>query len=407
MGDTEVSLVGVRRMAALDALVFRPDLVRMRQSERIDQYLIRQVPATPCLIVDLETVRQRCSAIQALFPAASVYYAVKANPARAVIAALDGLGIGFDLASAGEIDRCVDLGIASSRFCFGNTIKRESDIARAHQLGIDLYAFDSQAELEKLARAAPGARVFCRLSVHGRGAEWPLTRKFGCSSEVAVELLVRASTLGLRPVGTSFHVGSQQTDPLRWTAAIGRAARVFSLCQRRGVDLHLLNVGGGLPAEYRAAVPPLADYAEAITGAVSRHYGRSPPQLMIEPGRAMVAEAGILRTQVLLIARRNHQDQRRWVYLDAGRYNGLAETLGESIRYPIRTPYDEESPSEAVVLAGPTCDSTDIIYNRARYALPTALAIGDPVDFLCAGAYTASYASVEFNGFPPLAMHCI
>jgi hypothetical protein len=141
----------------------------MSTVERIDQYLARHELSTPCVIIHLETVRQRCATLRTLLPNAHVYYAVKANPAGAVISALANQGIGFDLASAGEIDRCLQLGIPTDRFCFGNTIKRESDIARAHALGIDLFAFDSPMELEKLARAAPGARVFCRLSVHGRG----------------------------------------------------------------------------------------------------------------------------------------------------------------------------------------------------------------------------------------------
>jgi ornithine decarboxylase len=298
------------------------------------------------------------------------------------------------------------LGLRATASASATRSSEKSDIVQARQIGIDLYAFDSPAELEKLARAALGARVFCRLSVHGRGAEWPLTRKFGCSPQLAVELLLHDKALGLRPVGTSFHVGSQQTDPTQWTTAIGHAARIFHFCQRQGVVLDLLNVGGGLPAQYRTPVPPLANYVEAIMGAVSRHFGSSAPQLMIEPGRYMVAEAGILRTQVLLITRHGNHDQRRWVYLDAGRFNGLSETLGERIHYPIRTPHDA-GPREPVVLAGPTCDSTDIIYDRADYALPTALTIGDPVDFLTAGAYTASYASVEFNGFPPLITYCI
>jgi ornithine decarboxylase len=378
----------------------------MNAIARIDRYLARHMPLTPCVIIDLETVRQRCIALQALLPDARIYYAVKANPAGTVISALASLGVGFDLASAGEIERCQQLGIATNRFCFGNTIKRERDIVQAHKLGIDLYAVDSPAELEKLARAAPGARVFCRLSVHGRGAEWPLTRKFGCSPQLAMELLVHAKALGLRPVGTSLHVGSQQTDSKQWAIAIGHAARIFHGCQRQGVMLDLLNVGGGLPAQYRTPVPPLADYVETIIAAVRHDFAGSAPQLMIEPGRYMVAEAGILRTQVLLIARHGYHDQRRWVYLDAGRYNGLTETQGERIHYPIRTSHDAES-GEPVVLAGPTCDSTDIIYDRANYTLPTSLAIGDSVDFLTAGAYTASYASVEFNGFPPLTTYCI
>ena len=374
--------------------------------DRIDRYLAQHAPPTPCLIVDLETIRQRCAALRAALPNARIFYAVKANPAPAVIAALAGMDIGFELASTGEIDRCLALGIGADRFCFGNTVKRERDIAWAHALGIDLYGFDSPSELDKLAKAAPGARVFCRLSVHGRGAEWPLTRKFGCSPRLAAELLVRARALGLRPTGVSFHVGSQQTDPGQWAIAIAHATRIFRACQRQGIALELLNVGGGLPAQYRTPVPPLAHYVEAITAAVSRQFGESPPQLMIEPGRYMVGDAGILRAQVLLIARHGSHDRRRWVYLDAGRYNGLAETQGERIHYPIRTPHDAGA-REPAVLAGPTCDSTDIIYDRANYTLPLDLAIGDPLDFLSAGAYTASYASVEFNGFPPLATHCV
>jgi len=372
---------------------------------RIDGFLAQRAPATPCVVIDLETVRERYHALRAVLPHAAIYYAVKANPAPAVIAAIAQRGAGFDLASAGEIDRCRSLGIDPSWFCFGNTIKRESDIARACALGITLFAFDSMPELQKLARAAPGARVFCRLSVHGRGADWPLTRKFGCPPHRAIELLLSARTLGLRPVGVSFHVGSQQTDPGQWSIAIGRAAEVFHACHRRGLALDLLNVGGGLPAQYRAPVPPLSAYAETIQTAMVQHFGNTPPRLMIEPGRYLVGDAGLLRAQVLLIARHGDSHARRWVYLDAGRYNGLPETQGESIRYPIRTPHDGGA-CEPAVLAGPTCDSTDIIYDRANYPLPVDLAIGDTVDFLSAGAYTASYASVEFNGFPPLATYC-
>jgi len=374
--------------------------------ERIDRYLAQHAPATPCVIVDLETVRQRHAALRVMLPDARIYYAVKANPAAPVIAALAPLDIGFDLASTGEIDRCRALGIAADRFCFGNTIKRERDIAWAHAGGIGLFAFDSAAELEKLARAALGARVFCRLSVHGSGAEWPLTRKFGCTPPLAGELLVRARGLGLLPVGVSFHVGSQQTDPGQWAVAIRHAAEVFHACQRQGVALEMLNLGGGLPAHYRTPVPSLSSYGDAIMSALRRDFGESLPNLMIEPGRYLVGDAGLLRSQVLLIARHGHYRERRWVYLDAGRYNGLAETQGERIRYPIRTRHDGGA-GEPVVLAGPTCDSTDIIYDRADYSLPLDLAIGDMVDFLSAGAYTASYASVEFNGFPPLATHCI
>ncbi len=373
---------------------------------KIDRWLAEANPATPCVVVDLNKVRLQHRALREKFSFAEIFYAVKANPAAEVLAVLAEEGVGFDLASDGEIERCYALGIAATRFSFGNTIKRPQDIARAHALGVRLFAFDSAGELDKVAQAAPGAEVFCRLAVAANGAEWPLTRKFGCHPDMAIELLLHAKESGVRPVGVSFHVGSQQTEPEAWQPAIGMAADVFRACAQRGLTLELLNLGGGLPAQYRAAVPPLARYAETIEAALRQQFGSSRPRIIIEPGRYMVGDAGLLRARVLLVARKSRHTRHRWVYLDAGRYNGLPETLGERIHYRLRTPR-EGAAVGPVVLAGPTCDSTDILYEKAGYALPLDLAIGDTVDFLSAGAYTASYASVEFNGFAPIHTHCI
>jgi len=372
-----------------------------RPLERIDRFLAEAHPPTPCIVLDLDIVRARFTELRKALPTAEIYYAVKANPAAEIISALADLGANFDLASPGEIDICVSLNIPPERLSFGNTIKRESAITRAATDGIGLFAFDSAAELDKLARSAPGARVFCRLLIENKGAEWPLTRKFGCEAHMAADLLVAAKDLGLHPVGVSFHVGSQQTDPHAWTSAIGHAAWVFRACAHRGLDLHLLNLGGGLPAHYRTPVPPLVDYAEAIETALAKEFGAARPRLFIEPGRYLVADAGLLRAEILLISRKSPHERERWVYLDAGLYNGLDETLNEQIHYRIRTPH-ENTPSGPVILAGPTCDSTDILYRRRSYELPLALEIGDPVDFLSAGAYSASVAAVAFNGFSPI-----
>ncbi len=223
---------------------------------------------------------------------------------------------------------------------------------------------------------------------------------------MAVDLLLRARARGLRPVGVSFHVGSQQTDPHEWALAISGAGGVFRACAKAGLDLELLNVGGGLPAQYRSSLPPIDAYAETIESALLFEFGGARPRLLIEPGRYMVGDAGLLRSTVLLTAVKSRHSARRWIYLDAGRYNGLPETFEERIQYRIRTPHDG-TPSGHAILAGPSCDSTDILYQRADYSLPLDLAIGDPIDFLSAGAYTASYASVEFNGFPPIRTYCV
>jgi ornithine decarboxylase len=374
--------------------------------DKIDRFLATHRPQTPCLVVDLDIVRARYREMRDLFPAAAIYYAVKANPSAEIVAALAELGAGFDLASDGEIERCRALQLPAALLSFGNTIKRESDIGRAHRHGVDLFACDSLSELEKIARAAPGARVFCRLLVQGHGAEWPLSRKFGCDRQTAVELLLRARYLGLKPAGVSFHVGSQQTEPRQWHGAITHAAEVFRTLARQGVTLELLNLGGGFPAQYRRQVPALSTYAATIEAALVACFGGSRPRILLEPGRYLAGDAGLLRASVMLVAQRPHAGGRRWVYLDAGRYNGLTETLDERIDYRLRTP-ETAGPLGPAVIAGPTCDSTDILYDRSHYELPLALAEGEPVDFLSAGAYTASYASVEFNGFTPIRSFCI
>ena len=363
-------------------------------------------PPTPYIRIDLAIVRQRYAELRRLLPAASIYYAVKANPAAAVIAALAALGANFDIASEGEMRRCREAGVGSGRLSFGNTIKRQLDIADSAATGVDLFAFDSEIEFDKLARHAPGSRVFCRLLIENRGAEWPLSRKFGCEAHMAAALLIAARHRGLRPVGVSFHVGSQQTDPSAWPHAIGHAAWVFRACAHRGLRLDLLDLGAGLPAHYRAPVPPLSDYGDAIEMGLAREFGSSRPGLLIEPGRYLIGDAGTLKSEVMLIARKSPHEHERWVYLDAGRYNGLSETEAERIHYRVRTPRDGGA-CGPVILAGSTCDSGDILYRRHPYELPLDLEVGDHVEFLSAGAYTANCAAVEFNGFAPIRTYCV
>jgi ornithine decarboxylase len=375
-------------------------------TERIARFLAENRPETPCLVVDLDVIAEAYDVLQWYLPLARIYYAVKANPAPQIVAMLDRKGANFDVASRGEIELCLANGVAADRLSFGNTIKKEKDIAFAHQAGLRLFAFDSASELDKLARAAPGAQVFCRIIVACEGAEWPLSRKFGCAPEMAVELLRRARDLGLDPYGVSFHVGSQQTDLAQWDGAVGRAAEMFSLLAAADIELRMINVGGGFPAHYRSDVPAVDGYARAVMAAITRHFGNHLPEVIVEPGRSLVGDAGIIQSEVVLISEKGSADGRRWVYLDVGKFNGLAETMDESIKYRITTP-GRAGVSAPVVLAGPTCDSADILYERTEYRLPLGLEVGDKVEILSTGAYTASYASVGFNGFSPIQTYCI
>ncbi|MFB9428253.1 type III PLP-dependent enzyme [Streptoalloteichus tenebrarius] len=373
---------------------------------RIREFLDRERPATPCVVVDLDTVRERYAEVSEALPEARLFYAVKANPAPEVVRLLVGLGASFDVASPAEIDLCLAQGATPESISYSNPIKKRSEIAHAHAAGVRLFAFDSEQDLEHLAAEAPGASVFCRLLIHSDGARTPFGKKFGCAREMAADLLVRAAELGLDPCGVSFHVGSQQTDPGAWEVGVADAAWVFRAVAGRGVHLRLLNLGGGFPASYVEATPSLSVYGKAVQEAVTRHFGDAAPELAAEPGRAIVGDAGVLRTEVVLVSRKSYDDEHRWVYLDAGRYNGLAECEGEAIAYRIVTPRDG-GPVGPVVLAGPTCDGDDVLYQRTVYELPLDLRAGDQLDILSAGAYTASFASVFFNGFSPLPTHCI
>jgi len=166
----------------------------------------------------------------------------------------------------------------------------------------------------------------------------------------------------------------------------------------------MINIGGGFPAQYRGRIAPLDRYAGVIHRALADTFGLSCPALMIEPGRSLVADAGVIQAEVVLIARKSPDADARWVYLDIGRFGGLAETQDECIRYRLRTP--RTGPTGPVILAGPTCDSADILYEHASYHLPLTLECGDRIEILNAGAYTSSYASA-FNGFPLLRTHCL
>ncbi|HTE80108.1 MAG TPA: alanine racemase, partial [Reyranella sp.] len=173
-------------------------------TERIFRYLREQQPETPVLVVDLDVVEHNFRRMHELLPTAHIFYAVKANPAAQVLARLATAGSKFDTASRGEIEMVQAAGVAADRISFGNTIKKEKDIAWAYQQGVRLFAFDSEAELQKLVRVAPGAKVFCRVLVDCGGAEWPLSKKFGCTPEMAKDLLRKAQDWGLDSYGISF-----------------------------------------------------------------------------------------------------------------------------------------------------------------------------------------------------------
>ena len=241
----------------------------------------------------------------------------------------------FDVASPAELDLCLQAGADVSQVIYSHPMKRRADIDYAHRHGVGLFVADSAAEIDKLADAAPGAAVLVRLATTGAGSDWPLSGKFGCAEAEVVPLLRQGSARGLRPAGVTFHVGSQQCDPRALGRARSRRPQTSSTscgspvcgpgCWTSEVDCRP-GTRADTPASTRTGKPSSARCDD--------HFGSRHPRLIIEPGRAVVGDAGQLVTRVVGVTWRGG---RRWVYLDAGVYTGLVETLGEAIRYRLWT----------------------------------------------------------------------
>ncbi|NLC08995.1 MAG: type III PLP-dependent enzyme [Gammaproteobacteria bacterium] len=362
---------------------------------------------TPFVVLDLDTIGRAYDELEGNFPYAKIYYAVKANPAVEITKLLNDKGANFDIASIYELDKVLACGVKPEQVSYGNTIKKARDVRYFYEQGVRMFATDSAQDLRNIAKAAPGSKVYVRILTEGSSsADWPLSRKFGCQPDMAMDLLVLARELGLVPYGISFHVGSQQREIGVWDAAIGKVKHIFTrLKAEDGIELQMINLGGGFPANYLTKTNPLTAYAEEITRFLQEDFGDNMPEIILEPGRSLVANAGVLVSEVVLVSRKSRMAIERWVFTDVGKFSGLIETMDESIKFPIWT--EKQGELEDVVIAGPTCDSADIMYENYKYGLPLNLASGDRLYWLSTGAYTTSYSSVEFNGFPPLKQFCI
>lgn len=355
-------------------------------------YLVRlpkAVRTTPTLVIDLSVLERDFRAFRTGFPGTRILYAAKANPHPAVVERLLALGADFEISSAGELRLLMQCGVPAQRIISSNPVKTPALLKEGHAAGLTHFAFDSTAEVEKIASLAPGAKLSVRLNVPNIGSDWPLDKKFGVDADEAAGLMVYALERGLRPEGLTFHVGSQCRALESWRQAMGIARELWDWCIGRGVPLKVINAGGGMPVEYdRDDIPSIAEVGAAVLCARNEMF---PPEaeLWLEPGRAVIGRAGVMLTSVVGSTMRGGK---RWVYLDAGVFHGLAEAIG-GIRYRFLT--NARGPLESCTVAGPSCDSMDVI---AENIMLPPLRPGDLVAIPSAGAYTTAYAS-QFNGF--------
>jgi len=364
---------------------------------------------TPFVVLDLKRIAQNYHDLKTNLPIAKIYYAAKANPHPEVIKLLYNKGSNFDVASIYEIDQLLALGIPPERMSYGNTIKKAEHIAYAYKKGIRIFATDSFSDVDKIAANAPGSKVLFRILLEGGNADWPLSKKFGAHPDLVYKLIIETNKKNLIPYGLSFHVGSQQRDIGQWDNAIAFCKYIMDGLKTEGIRLQALNLGGGFPTKYVHKTRTLSEYCSSIMQFLREDFGNEIPEIMIEPGRSMVGNAGVLVSQIIMVSQKSFTDENKWVFIDAGKFNGLIETLDEAIKYPIFWEHAQpnEQNTEKVILAGPTCDSADIMYERYQYKFPASIKEGDKLLILSIGAYSTSYCSVSFNGFPPLTTYLL
>lgn len=355
------------------------------------QYLDNEKIVTPFLLIDSEKVKEKVALIGRHIKNAKLFYAVKANPDIKVIKFLNKLKTGFEIASEGELELLSSIGVEASRVISSNPVKSLKFLKLAASYGVDRFSFDSADEADKLMKYIPGCSVYIRLSVPNEGSEWPLSKKFGVELDNALKLLLYAGERGLNPVGITFHVGSQCTNMYSWNIALDKAKALWDMAGKKGLKLKLLNIGGGYPINYTKNVVGIEAIERNINTLI---YERFPEDIdiYIEPGRAVVGDAGIFVSTVIGKAKREDEE---WLYIDVGVFNGLMESVG-GIKYSYIVESNKQVRSRKLwTMAGPSCDSFDVIDKNVLLPEPE---VGNLVLILSSGAYTISYAS-EFNGF--------
>jgi ornithine decarboxylase len=354
---------------------------------------------TPFLIGDLDLLAERFARFMSALPRVRPHYAVKCNSAPEVLQTASAAGAGFEVASLGELRMLQQLGVDPADVLYSNTVKPAAHIAGAADAGVWRFAVDSEGEVEKVARNAPGSAVYVRMRVDDSHSVFPLSRKFGAEAHHARALLLEAERLGLQPYGLTFHVGSQSVATSAWVQAIASAGRTMRQLLGDGITLHMLDIGGGFPAFYGDPIPSIDQIGAVIESALDELLPYVPAMVVAEPGRHIVAETAVMVTSVLGREERAGED---WLYVDVGAYNGMMETqqtVGQW-RFPLWTSRPDHAvvPHVPYTVTGPTCDSSDTMFYGAN--LPVTLAEDDRLFIASAGAYTLSYAS-SFNGFPP------
>lgn len=347
---------------------------------------------TPLFIISKQKLRDQVNRFRTLLPIVTPYYAVKANPHPEILKVFSQMGLGFDVASQNEIETILGLGVHTDRMVFANTNKYPHVLKFAYKKGIHLMTFDSEYELNKIARYAPGAKVLVRIKVPNVGSMVELSIKFGVEAADAIPLLIKAYKLGLKPYGVSFHVGSQCTNIENYIQAFELASIIFNDAKLKQLPLEILDIGGGFPIKhFEWEDDAFIQMAPLINKELERLFDREI-KIIAEPGRVLVGPACTL---VMQVVGKSIRANKHWYYLNDGLYGTLSGIIYDHCKYQYRV--FERGPTQISTLAGPTCDSLDVISSCED--LPE-LEFGDIVYVENIGAYSIATAT-NFNSLPP------
>jgi len=349
---------------------------------------------TPLMLISKDTLRRQYERFKRHLANVTPYYAIKANPHPGIIKTFIRLGAGFDVASAAEMKLVLDLGADPKKVIFANTIKTAEDITFAYKRKVKFMTFDNEAELYKIAKHCPGAKVLVRIKVDNVGSTVELSLKFGADPDQAIFLLKKAKSLGLKPAGVAFHVGSQCINVDNYHKALNVSSIIFEEAKQIGLELDTLDIGGGFPIRHFDDDDHLRfrDIARAIRKKMRRLFPKDT-NFIAEPGRFLAGPAGTLVTQVI---GRTFRNNKNYYYLNDGVYADFSGIVFDHCRYEFKTL--RRGQKFLCALAGPTCDSFDTI--SMSEDLPE-LEVGNVVYVKNIGAYSCASAVPAFNGFPP------
>jgi ornithine decarboxylase len=366
-----------------------PEGIKKSTWNKVLDYIAMSDERPPYLLIDRDIMHEKVREIGKNIRNAKVFYAVKANPDREVCRFLAEHGLGFEIASEGELRILAEIGVAPERIITSNPMKTFRFMEEAVAYGVNYFAYDSKAEVDKMVSYAPGANVYVRLVVPNEGSEWPLSKKFGVEIEEAASLLIYARDRGLNPVGITFHVGSQCTNPYNWQSAVDKARQLWDTAYDAGIHLTMLDIGGGYPIRYTKNVVDIETIEKKIDASLRQRFS-DDIEIFVEPGRAVVGESGVFVGTVIGKTKRSGDEN--WLYIDVGVFNGLMESIG-GIKYHYIV--GARTAKKTWTICGPSCDSMDVIDKHIELPEPE---VGNRILIPSAGAYTISYAS-EFNGF--------